>query len=610
MSSLPPLPPGFQLDAAPAENPAAGGMPALPPGFVMDGPSQPTGQQPQASQAPTQKALVLGPNIGGVPLNLDKLPAIGPALGMLGLGGPHIEDVGADPQARYDAALAKVRAEQYPDMSDDAFKRYAEQNLGPYGLNELSAHGMLYGAADEIGAGIGALGSQLRKTFTGQGQDFGQAFGTLEELEQARRDLGRQQQGALGNATEIVSGIASMGPKWGRPGMAVPATPSGFAQTLKSGAQAAATGGAYGFGATDGDLGQRAVGAGAGAILSTAGAVAVPAAMRTVQGVARGAEQRAMTRQAVRSAPTAAEIKAGSKASYKAAESTGAIIDMPALQLLRKDIERVAQNEAIILPVSGKVAGGVPKAKAALKALREYTSAPMSMKAAQQLLKAFRRVAADPAESAVGMQMLERLDVFFDNLPAAAFSKGSGLDAIRHWTVAKTQWARFKRTDTIEQALNNARLNKGGLAAGLRSQFATILKSAKKRRGFSADDIRAMDAFVTTGNADDLMEFIGGHGAFGAALTGHAIGGPVGAAVGAAAHRFTRRAITSGQARRANDAAQVIRAQVALPNGLPTLPPAPPVPRIAAQFGSRAANPALDDLRAGLVPRLALAGRR
>ena len=293
-------------------------------------------------------------------------------------------------------------------------------------------------------------------------------------------------------------------------------------------------------------------------------------------------------------------IKAGSKASYKASENTGAIVDRPALNLLKHDVQQIARAEAAMLP-SGKIAGGLPKTKAALKALNEYTAAPLTVKGAQRLQKAFRRVADDPEESSIGVKLLDQLDDFFTSLPPKAFSQGNGAEAIRHWTAAKVQWARFKRTESLETALYKARFAKGGLAAGLRQQLKTIITTPKKSRGFTNTEIEAMERFVEGGSVQEFLEFMTKGGTLPAAVTGHVLGGPVVGAAAAIAKPIAgllARGKVNGDARRAVD---LIRANVATPGGLPPmpqrLPNVPTINGIARRIGVGGINPMMDDPR-------------
>lgn len=176
------------------------------------------------------------------------------------------QQMGSAPSAqqRYDSALESVRREQFGDFTDEQWQQVASTQFAPYDFQDVAQQGQTFGFGDEINAGVGAFGSQVRNWLGGGGQDFGQAFGTYSELEQARRDLGREQMGepmALG--AEVLGGASIFAPAQG-----VAAALSGTAvapSRLASVGSGAATGGlmgaAYGYGSTDGDVGDRTIGA-------------------------------------------------------------------------------------------------------------------------------------------------------------------------------------------------------------------------------------------------------------------------------------------------------------------------------------------------------------
>lgn len=182
-----------------------------------------------------------------------------------------------DPQqVKYKAALDTVRKNEYPQMNDQQWSEYSKQLLAPYSLQDQASNSQMLGFGDEIGAGIGALGNQVRKWTglapqqtlsdlvrgTNPAPDFGQAYGDLESLEQARRDLGKQNNGALGTAAEVLGGLSGLGPAGG--GAAEPL----WQTVLKSGATGGGLGAIQGFGSADENRAQSAlVGGTAGAVV-------------------------------------------------------------------------------------------------------------------------------------------------------------------------------------------------------------------------------------------------------------------------------------------------------------------------------------------------------
>ena len=549
----------------------------------------PDGNQVSGGRQTTASPVSLMPN-------LSMGPAFTPLLAVRDMltGQPQAEATGGPgAQQQYDAALAQIRQTQFPDMSDAQWAEYAATALAPYNSTNLMQHGALFGATDEMSAAMGALGSQL-----GGGPGFGEAFGDYQALEQARRDYGREQQGALGTAAELVGGVA-MGMGRAPQNLAGAQTGNRFNQAVNSIGGAIAQGGAYGFGATDGDLDERLLGAGIGASTSGVGAAMLPAVIRGVGAAARHNNQ-------VMAAPAAATIKAASKAQFKAAERTGAVINQNAVNLLNHDVRAMVAAEGLLL-ANGKVARSYPRVREAVKSLEDYAGADLSIKQAQTVRKQFRGVAnsSDKEERRIGAMLLDQLDDFMESLPQSAFTKGDGPEAARLWAGARADYARSMRTDTIEQVISNAKLSRSGFADGVRDEFSKILKNPKRRRGFKDDELDAMRKYVEGGPVDDLLRFIGGGGTFAMGVTGHAVGGPVTAAAmagskimaGAGARRSldsTARRVTAN-----------LRAQVAYPGGMPaSMPQSPMIDRVARRIGASAGNPMMDPQRQAIVQAL------
>lgn len=154
-------------------------------------------------------------------------------------------------EERYNSALEEVRQSQFPYMDDQQWAEYSSRFLGPSGFDDIVKQGQLFGFTDELDAGVGAFGSQVRNWLGDKSSPgFGEAYGQYSELNQARRDLGRQQLGepiALG--AEVLGGATIFGPAASALQSAVlPSRLSTVATGLGTGA---VMGGAYGFGSAD-----------------------------------------------------------------------------------------------------------------------------------------------------------------------------------------------------------------------------------------------------------------------------------------------------------------------------------------------------------------------
>lgn len=488
-------------------------------------------------------------------------------------------------QVRYDAAIAKLRSiGSFKDWDDDRFARFAAEKLQPSNAGELGLSSQIFSLGDEVSATSSAVTDQVMKWLGQGGEDFDKSWQAWQEVQSARQELGREQAGAIGTAAEIGGALTSLGAS------AVAKVPGIVANVVKPLAAAGAEGALYGAGAADGDIGDRLTGAAAGGAIGVAGGAVGASLGKGLEKVI----QRGATKEAAKLTPKAAEIKTKAVGGYDAARGTGAVIDPKATNLLLHDVRISLDDAGIILP-SGKMAPGYGKVKTALKVIEEYTKGPMTISQALKL----RRTVANAADSkskterGIGLAMLNQLDDFFEALPPQAFQKGNGPAAVEEMTRAKELYARAGRTGTIEKAIYNAKLAEGGFDNGLRSEFRSILKNDKKKRGFSETELSAMEEFVTGGPVSNFFKVLSG----GRGLGGFAFGGMAGGPAGAVALPAAAGLAKVGLGKAAQGEADLIRAAVA--NGQPARP-AVIAPSLAPPIAG-ASNAAGEDLRNRIV---------
>jgi len=223
-------------------------------------------------------------------------------------------------QVKYDESLERYRQLKFPDMDPEEFrKRMVDGHdglipgtktagmLAPYGAGELPDQGRLFGFSDEIAAGVDAAGPLVTNLF-GVGPDAGKMWDAALELEQARRDLGREQMGAWGTVAEVAGGLSAMGPGGGpaaaaaglTPAAAPAVAPSILRTAVQGGTTGAGVGAVTGFGSTDGSLENRAKGAAGGAAFGFGAGVLLPVAAagvgRAVETVANSGVRAAIAR--------------------------------------------------------------------------------------------------------------------------------------------------------------------------------------------------------------------------------------------------------------------------------------------------------------------------
>lgn len=200
-------------------------------------------------------------------------------------------------QQRYDAAIKSI-IDANPNASPEDIQSLKE-HYGPSNLMDLAQSGTTFGLSDELAGAAGGLKALL------SGGDFGSSYSRWSELQAAREALGRQKAGMLGDAVEMGSSLATMGPERagvealvaGAPKVAA-ATPSLLKTVATSGATGAGLGTIAGFTSTDGDVSKRAVGALEGGLGGAAVGTALPVAARGASAVVDALMQTGAAKQA------------------------------------------------------------------------------------------------------------------------------------------------------------------------------------------------------------------------------------------------------------------------------------------------------------------------
>ncbi len=430
------------------------------------------------------------------------------------------------------------------------------------GIGRAYLQGGTFGWGDEVVAAGAAALDPLVYGDRG-GLDFGDRYDAYLGRERGLVENFREDNPAAAYGAEIVGSIPT----------AILAAPEAVASTAlgrvaTTAAVNAGQGFAYGSGASEGDLGDRAIGGGLGAITGAGAGMLLDGVVGTVQSAfARGAKNKA--REAfVEAAPTAADQKVKAQAAYTAADTSGVSIKPTATALLKSDLGQFLTTEGLM--ANGKFVGNFNLVKRAMKHLESFDGRPMTMKELQRLEESFQDVARSTkaGEGRIGKMMLDQFDDYVDGLPQQAYSGGNGVEAAANWQAGKQGWAQFKRTKSIEQAVYNAKLS-GNFSEGLRGEFRTILKSDKQRSRFSDAELKAMDEFVMGGPAQKLLKAFA-NGGVPAAVMGGLSGGLLGAAAGAVGPAAARLGLDKG----AREAGDILRAQVASGGVLPSQPAA------------------------------------
>lgn len=163
--------------------------------------------------------------------------------------------------------------------------------------------------------------------------------------------------------------------------------------------------------------------------------------------------------------------------------------------------------------------------------MRDLNAAKGTAKSFSEL-NTLRQIAADaassivPRDARIGNIILNKLDNGIDALADAAGKQSKG---------ARQLWRRAKVSESIAGMVENAGLAASGLENGLRIEARKILRSAKKKRGFSKKELKVIDELEKGSGAANAAKFLGKFGISegkATSMLGAAIGGTIGQQLG------------------------------------------------------------------------------
>jgi hypothetical protein len=409
-----------------------------------------------------------------------------------------------------------------PSMASEADIPHADAGMASNILDSFT-QGAALGFGDELTAVEAAI---LGRSPGGGALDlfdyskpFAERYEAALEAERTQNEAFKSDYPNLSTGVEIAGAMASPLTK------ALPLSGSG--QTMgravaKGAAEGGALGAVYGFGSGEG-TGGRLEGAAYGAALGA------PA------GAVTGAVGSALSTKSVK-APTTEALKAESGAAYDAAANAGVIINRNSWRQFGERVRRKMAEEGIDETIH-------PKAMAALGRVLSVDQ-NITLKGADILRRVVRNVARsnDPSERRLAALMLEQIDDYISAIKPADLVMGDAKGGVQALQQARALWSRVRKADTIEAALESAKLRASqftgsGYENALRTEFRQIARNQKMMRTFSGEERKAIRAVAMGGPVANSLRLLGKlaptgivSGA-GSAYLGGLIGGPVGSAV-------------------------------------------------------------------------------
>lgn len=222
--------------------------------------------------------------------------------------------------------------------------------------------------------------------------------------------------------------------------------------------------------------------------------------------------------------PTREELKAAADQGYNAARSSGLELDPTGLAAFAAK----NQQELTAGPKYAFTGGQNGTARNTLALLDELQNPPAGAIQTAANLDTLRRRIGDiagetkefkPTSDAKAAMVLKRsFEDYLENLPRGAVVAGDADAFARALRGANADYAAASRVGNIEQRLDNARVNYEGQIAGnlanqVKSQLRPILKNPKAQRGFTQDEIAAIDSVNKGTGTSNILSQLGRAGA-------------------------------------------------------------------------------------------------
>ncbi len=280
-------------------------------------------------------------------------------------------------------------------------------------------------------------------------------------------------------------------------------------------------------------------------------------------------------KQAVAAVPTAPELKAAAKAGYKEAAESG-------LQIAPSGLFQVAENAKQDLIREGFDPDS--KVFKLLNAVQKVPDNPQQYVSSQSFDIFNRRLQRISGETQMGRSgpeptpdaaaaaaALQHFKEYGQNIPERDVVAGSApayRDALGQ---ANQNYGAYKRVQGVDQRIDNAQINTDGsnaanLANQVKSQLRPILKNPKLQRGFTPDEVNAVNGVNKGTLLSNTLNQLGRGGAGVVPLGIHAIAGIPAAFMTGGASILPQAAIAAGLygARKAGERMTLSQAQALL----------------------------------------------
>lgn len=209
--------------------------------------------------------------------------------------------------------------------------------------------------------------------------------------------------------------------------------------------------------------------------------------------------------------PTAEEVKNAATQMYKTIDDAGVLIKSePFGQFVNK----------VKVDIGGKVREArQPQVVDALKQLEEATGSAKTLQKMQDLRSSISeiKISGNPSERKFAGQIVEELDKFMeslDNSHLVAPAKGD-VAAIKLVPKARELWKQARKSELLDDIYRRAEIkatdpyNDVAYATKLRAEFKNLALNKNKLRGFSQEEVKAIEQAAKGGKIENALRAFG-----------------------------------------------------------------------------------------------------
>lgn len=354
-----------------------------------------------------------------------------------------------------------------------------DQSLGEQALGVAENIGSIVsGAVAEPIAGIAGIVQSLNP-FADEGAGAEAVAATREALTyQPQTEAGQQQQEVIGEtlapAGEVISSVES-----GLGGAALDMTGSPFIASIAHSLPTAAL-----------------------EILGFKGA-------KKLTGPAKAPTTKAIQKAVVESSPEISQIKKASNAIYREIDDSGVTVKPSKVSSLVSRIDAKTRKAGIDVDVTPKAAGALKRFKSELGEAKNISDIDTLRKVAQGVAGQL-----DNTEKALGNIMISEIDDFLDTLNPSDLTVPSkkGADVGKKFKAARKLWGRARRSEMIQEAIEQGGNAASGTENGIRVKLRSIANNKKKSKFFSKPELDAINDVVKGDFKTNIAKLVGRFG--------------------------------------------------------------------------------------------------